>query len=105
MELPPTLDLVITLLEAQLQQRGEGVAASIQFDQIERMLSITKSAQAEMLDLRLARANTLADAARVVAWLRDPNRKRAVHAFTSGPERAICYAVEDALATIQRGIS
>ena len=36
----------------------------------------------------------IADAARVVAWARDPNRKPANTAFTAGPERQAAYWIE-----------
>ncbi len=36
-----------------------------------------------------------ADALRVIAWIRDPARRRANIAFTEGPERQIAYAIED----------
>ena len=41
--------------------------------------------------------------ARVVAWLRDPQRKPASTAFTAGMERQICYALElDVLPHVKR---
>ena len=33
----------------------------------------------------------------LIAWIRDPNRKEAVYAFTEGPVRQVAYAVEYAL--------
>lgn len=33
----------------------------------------------------------------LIEWIRDPNRKEAVHAFTEGPVRQVAYAVEYAL--------
>lgn len=36
----------------------------------------------------------VADAARVIAWATDPNRKRANLAFTAGPERQAAYWIE-----------
>lgn len=50
--------------------------------------------EAEVHRLKVERANRLADVERVVAWMNDPKRKRAVHAFTDGPERQIAYWVE-----------
>ncbi len=34
---------------------------------------------------------------RLIEWIRDPNRKEAIHAFTEGPIRQVAYAVEYAL--------
>lgn len=53
--------------------------------------------EAELHALRVERANQLADVERVIAWLDDPNRRPAAHAFTEGPERQIAYRVEDIL--------
>lgn len=39
---------------------------------------------------------TAVDWQRVCAWMRDPQRKPAVLAFTAGPERQLAYAFEDA---------
>lgn len=33
----------------------------------------------------------------LIEWIRDPNRKEAIHAFTEGPVRQVAYAVEYAL--------
>lgn len=33
----------------------------------------------------------------LIEWIRDPNRKEAVYAFTEGPVRQVAYAVEYAL--------
>jgi len=33
----------------------------------------------------------------LIEWIRDPNRKDAIHAFTEGPVRQVAYAVEYAL--------
>ncbi len=33
----------------------------------------------------------------LIEWIRDPNRKEAMHAFTEGPVRQVAYAVEYAL--------
>lgn len=48
----------------------------------------------EVLAMRIDRANYFADIRRVMAWLNDPARKRAVNAFTEGPERQIAYQFE-----------
>lgn len=53
--------------------------------------------EAELHTMRVERANRLADAERLNAWLDDPNRLRAGHAFTEGAERQIAYRVEDLL--------
>lgn len=50
--------------------------------------------EAEVHRLKVERANRLADVERVVAWMNDPQRKRAVNAFTDGPERQLAYWVE-----------
>ncbi len=33
----------------------------------------------------------------LIEWICDPNRKKAIHAFTEGPVRQVAYAVEYAL--------
>lgn len=33
----------------------------------------------------------------LIEWIRDPNRKEAIHTFTEGPVRRVAYAVEYAL--------
>jgi len=33
----------------------------------------------------------------LIEWIRDPNRKEAVYAFTEGPMRQVAYAIEYAL--------
>lgn len=33
----------------------------------------------------------------LIEWIRDPNRKEAIHAFTEGAVRQVAYAVEYAL--------
>jgi hypothetical protein len=33
----------------------------------------------------------------LIEWIRNPNRKEAMHAFTEGPVRQVAYAVEYAL--------
>lgn len=33
----------------------------------------------------------------LIEWIRDPNRKEAIHAFTEGPVRQVAHAVEYAL--------
>jgi hypothetical protein len=46
----------------------------------------------------------IADASRVLEWMRDPNRKPAQLAFTHGPERQAAYWIEIAQAeTVSRG--
>lgn len=53
--------------------------------------------QAENLTLRSDRALRLADSELVCAWIDDHTRKRAVLAFTEGPERQIAYRFEGLL--------
>lgn len=43
---------------------------------------------------KAARSSEVADAARVIEWAMDPNRKRANLAFTAGPERQAAYWIE-----------
>lgn len=50
--------------------------------------------EADLLRLRVERATNLADADRVVEWIRY-GTKGAVISFTEGAERQIAYAVED----------
>lgn len=50
--------------------------------------------ETEVHRLKVERANRLADVERIVAWASDPQRKRAVNAFTEGPERQIAYLLE-----------
>lgn len=50
--------------------------------------------EAELHKLKVEKANHLADTRRIVAWLEDPRRKRAIHAFTDGPERQMAYRFE-----------
>lgn len=57
--------------------------------------------EADLLALRIERANHLADVRRVVAWLDDPRRKFAVNAFTEGPERQLAYRFESLLRSEQ----
>lgn len=65
--------------------------------ELERLQAVSSRLESENLTLRSERANKLADAERVCAWIDDPSRKRAVLAFTEGPERQICYRVEGLL--------
>lgn len=58
---------------------------------------------AENVALRQERAQTLADADRVCAWLDDPTRKPAVQSFTEGAERQIAYRFESLLRTATVG--
>ena len=44
-----------------------------------------------------------ADAERLVMWIRNPSRQRAVTAFTEGPERQVAYAVEDVINRLSGG--
>lgn len=53
---------------------------------------------AELQNLKIERANRLADVERLLAWLDDQHRKRAVNAFTEGPERQLAYRFESLLA-------
>lgn len=53
--------------------------------------------EAELLAMRVERANHLADVRRVLEWLDDPRRKLAVNAFTEGPERQLAYRFESML--------
>lgn len=64
---------------------------------IARLLEENGRLKAENLALRIERANKLADAERVCAWIDDPSRKRAVLAFTEGAERQIAYRFEGLL--------
>lgn len=50
--------------------------------------------EAELLAMRIERANHLADVRRVLDWLNTPKRKPAVNAFTEGPERQLAYRFE-----------
>lgn len=50
--------------------------------------------ESELLALRVEQANHFANVNRVLAWLDDPKRKRAVNAFTEGPERQMAYCFE-----------
>lgn len=68
---------------------------------VAQLTAALRTAQDELVVERARRANSYADAGRVVEWIRTGvARKLAVHAFTEGPERQIAYAVEDALAGI-----
>lgn len=53
--------------------------------------------EAELLAMRVERANHLADVRRVLDWLDEPRRKPAVNAFTEGPERQLAYRFESML--------
>lgn len=53
--------------------------------------------EADLLNLRIEHANHFADVRRVLNWLNNPNRKRAVNAFTDGPERQLAYQFEGLL--------
>lgn len=53
--------------------------------------------EAELLAMRVERANHLADVRRVLEWFNDPSRKPAVNAFTEGPERQLAYRFESML--------
>lgn len=44
----------------------------------------------------------IANAARVIAWAQDPDRKPATTAFTAGPERQAAYWIEWAWQKAQR---
>lgn len=57
------------------------------------------AAMGEALD---AADHDIADAERVIAWARDPNRKPASLAFTAGPERQAAYWIEWAEAAALR---
>lgn len=50
--------------------------------------------EAEIHRLKVERANELANVERIVAWMNDPQRKRAVSAFTDSPERQLAYWIE-----------
>ncbi len=65
--------------------------------ELERLQAENSRLEAENLTLRSERANKLADVERVCAWIDDPSRKRAVLAFTEGPERQIAYRFEGLL--------
>lgn len=53
--------------------------------------------EAKLHAMAVERANRLADSERIIAWLDDPKRRRAVNAFTEGPERQLAYRFEDLL--------
>lgn len=81
----------------------QAAAAKVQATEITRLKRELRTAQDELVDERARRANSYADAGRVVEWIRTgATRKPAVGAFTEGPERQIAYAVEDALAIMAR---
>lgn len=67
----------------QLRNDGHDKAAN----EIERL-------REEIHGLRVERAQRLADAVRVIEWIRDSD-KPAVLAFTESAERQIAYAVEN----------
>lgn len=52
--------------------------------------------KAQLFDMR----KRFCDAERLIAWIDDPKRQPAVHAFTEGHERQIAYRFEDALGKV-----
>lgn len=93
------LDKSETEKQALLIKNGE-LAGEVkrQSAEIGELKSELKTAQHDLVSERVERANTLADAGRVIEWIRAGDRTPAASAFTAGPERQIAYAVEDVLA-------
>lgn len=56
-----------------------------------------------MTRLLVDRTNNWARAEPLIEWIKNPQRKPAMLAFTSGPARLIAYAVEEALQRERRG--
>lgn len=65
--------------------------------ELERLQADYIRLEAENLTLRSERANKLADSERICSWIDDHARKRAVLAFTEGPDRQIAYRFEGLL--------
>lgn len=81
--------------------KAQAASIKAQAVEIDRLTHALRAAQDELVDERARRANSYADAGRMVEWIRSgATRKPAVSSFTEGPERQIAYAVEDALAMI-----
>ena len=55
------------------------------------------SARKQYLTMIENMATTHWDTSELVRWMRDPNRKEAIFAFTEGPARQVAYAFEAAL--------
>lgn len=52
--------------------------------------------------LKIKCVNEHANAKRVLEWINDPHRKRAVLSFTEGPERQVAYAAENRVACLEK---
>lgn len=78
--------------------KAQASMITTQTAEIERLKGELRAVQDEVIEERARRVNNFADAGRVVEWIRSGDgRRRAVNAFTEGPERQIAYAVEDVL--------
>lgn len=60
---------------------------------------VTLKTEAEVIE-QSQKTNWQAD--RVEAWIRDKNRKPAHLSFTEGPERNVCYAIEELMAEVRK---
>lgn len=95
---PPLAPTVLAALRPFLN--GSQPTADVPIEALQRVVHLVEHLDREAHELRTERANRLADADRVIAWIRTPARRAAVASFTAGPERQVAYAVEDTLAGI-----
>ena len=63
-----------------------------------------KSLNLDLTKEKMLRVNEYANAARLVAWIIDPQRKPAITAFTEGPERQVAYAVEGKIKSLEEAV-
>lgn len=81
----------ILLADAVVRQREDLALLHAYCEKVEGQVIQLRRA---LTDEQVRRVNYYADARRVIAWMRDPERSPANSAFTEGPERQIAYTFE-----------
>ncbi len=93
-------------IEARRKARGFYMPEDIKdlgdrIEALEAELAALRAQEQACAAQQPAPADEIADAARVLEWMRTPNRKPAQMAFTHGPERQAAYWIEIAQANAE----